>query len=217
MLEALIPQQIVGDRRNLIQGFALLLAAIEQAGALLAREGMVNPVNKRQRGNDSFGFDGDSEDIHELDGQGMLPDFAGSVLDKIRDNFTSYEEKKLADGRLLRRYETGNVRILNPETGVIQEEAANGNFVLSLPDGKVIFQEHPGHPLLLYDTWNLGMPRLARVAMMKIGDATEATPAFTFGDEEATFVVDMNSLRYFRIPRTAGATARQDQRQAAAA
>jgi len=199
MLEAAMNQNVVGNRQNLIQGFALLLQAIEQAGTLLAQQGLVAPVGRRERREDAFS--GDHEMLDEVSETHHLADLATAYLDNMRDTFASYDEKKLPDGRLLRRYDTGMVRLINTTSDVIQEESPNGNFILSLPDGKVIFQENPGHPLLLYDTFNMGAPRLARVAMMKVGDNTEATPTFTFSDDEATSLVDMNTLRYYRIAR----------------
>ena len=185
-----------GDRKNLVQGFALLLSLLEQAGKLSKT---VTPQQGRQGGQDSYSSD------HEVEGDfqlaDVLVDYAGSPLDRVRDTFASYAEKSLPDGRLLRRYNTGNVRLINPKSEVIQEETAGGNLVVSLPDGKVIFQENPGHPLLLFDTHNPGRPRVARVVMVKMGDAKQATPAFTFGDEDANYVVDMNTLDYYRVAR----------------
>ena len=196
----LIQNLVGGDRRNLVTGFAMLLSLLEQAGKL---QQMVPPAGNRQRGQDSFASGEEVNDAPRLDESLLL---AGSPLDRVRDTFSSYEEKALADGRLLRRYESGSVRLLNPKSDVIQEETPGGQLTISMPDGKVIFQENPGHPLMLFDTKNVGRPRVVRVVMVKVGAAKQATPAFTFTDDEATYLVDMNTLDYHRVARNQGQT-----------
>lgn len=128
----------------------------------------------------------------------------------IRDTFTSYEEKELPNGNLLRRYDTGAVRIINPRSGIVQEERPNGNFLLSLPTGRVLFQEQPGYPLLVFSSVHGGPPLLARVCIVQLGTGAEAQPAFQFEDEEGNHFVDLDSLRYVRVAHNqvqSGATA----------
>jgi hypothetical protein len=96
------------------------------------------------------------------------------------DSFNEYEEVALEDGRILRRYATGSVRVENPTSGVIQDEKPDGSMVLSLPDGKVLFQEFRGEPLLLYDTEKGGAPGLARVSSAQLPGETQAKYVFHF-------------------------------------
>jgi hypothetical protein len=139
------------------------------------------------------------------------PDMAASIVPEIAlpprpmvDSFTRYEELKLGDGRVLRRYDTGAVRVENPKSGVIQEERADGSLLLSLPTGKVIFQEFRGEPLLVYNPDDRSLPPdLARVSNAVIPGETEPRFVFHFQDQEGTHLVDLEKLRYFRIkPKT---------------
>ena len=120
------------------------------------------------------------------------------------DSFTRYEELKLADGRVLRRYDTGSVRLENLKSGVIQEERADGSLLLSLPTGKIVFQEFRGEPLLVYNPDDRSLPPdLARVSNAVIPGETEPRFVFHFQDREGTHLVDLEKLRYFRIkPKT---------------
>lgn len=159
---------LLGDRQDLIRGFAALLAAIEQAN-LLTKGGSQTPA-------------------------ATVNPFAN-----ITDSFTSYEEQELPNGNKLRRYDSGAVRVLNPRSGIMQEERPNGNFLVSLPTGRVIFQEQPGYPLLVFSSVQGGPPLLARVCIVQLGSGSTAQPSFQFEDEEGNHFVDLDSLRYVRV------------------
>ena len=117
------------------------------------------------------------------------------------DSFNDYEEVTLEDGRLLRRYTSGSVRVENPTSGVIQEEKVDGSMVISLPDGKVLYQEFRGEPLLLYDTETSGAPGLARVSSAQLPGETQPRFVFHFQDGEIAHMVELESLRYYRLRR----------------
>lgn len=117
------------------------------------------------------------------------------------DSFNEYEEVTLEDGRILRRYNTGSVRVENPTSGVIQDEKPDGSMVLSLPDGKVLYQEFRGEPLLLYDTEKGGAPGLARVSSAQLPGENQAKFVFHFQEGEVAHMVELESLRYYRLRR----------------
>ena len=117
------------------------------------------------------------------------------------DSFNDYEEINLEDQRILRRYTSGAVRVENPTSGVIQEERVDGSLVISLPDGKVMFQEFRGEPLLLYDTENGGAPGLARVSSAQLPGETQPRFVFHFQDGDVAHMVELESLRYYRLRR----------------
>jgi hypothetical protein len=132
-------------------------------------------------------------------------DDLGDPLDNIPggtvDSFNEYEEVILEDGRILRRYTSGSVRVENPTSGVIQDEKPDGSMVLSLPDGKVLFQEFRGEPLLLYDTEKGGAPGLARVSSAQLPGESQAKFVFHFQEGEVAHMVELESLRYYRLRR----------------
>lgn len=159
---------LLGNSKDLIRGFAALLAAIEQANMMAG-------------------------------GQSQAAAPTVNPFANIQDSFTRYDEQELANGNKLRRYDTGNVRILNPRSGIVQEERPNGNFLVSLPTGRVIFQEQPGYPLLVFSSVHGGPPLLARVCVVQLGAASEARPAFQFEDGEGNHFVDLDTLRYVKV------------------
>lgn len=132
-------------------------------------------------------------------------DDLGEPLDNIPggtvDTFNEYEEVTLEDGRILRRYTSGSVRVENPVSGVIQDEKPDGSMVISLPDGKVLFQEFRGEPLLLYDTEKGGPPGLARVSSAQLPGDSTAKFVFHFQEGEVAHMVELESLRYYRLRR----------------
>lgn len=132
-------------------------------------------------------------------------DDLGEPLDNIPggtvDSFNEYEEVTLEDGRILRRYNSGSVRVENPTSGVIQDEKPDGSMVLSLPDGKVLYQEFRGEPLLLYDTEKGGAPGLARVSSAQLPGENQAKFVFHFQEGEVAHMVELESLRYYRLRR----------------
>lgn len=117
------------------------------------------------------------------------------------DSFTDYEELNLEDGRILRRYDSGAVRVENPKSGIIQEERADGGLIISLPNGRVIFQEYRGEPLLVYDTDRGGPPTLARVGSATLPEETQARFVFHFQDQDGSHLVDLETLRYYKVKR----------------
>lgn len=161
---------LLGNSKDLIRGFAALLAAIEQASMMTG-------------------------------GQSAQSQAAPAVnpFANIQDTFSRYDEQELPNGNKLRRYDTGAVRVLNPRSGIVQEERPNGNFLVSLPTGRIIFQEQPGYPLLVFSSIHGGAPLLARVCVVQLGAASEARPAFQFEDQEGNHFVDLDSLRYVKV------------------
>lgn len=117
------------------------------------------------------------------------------------DSFNEFDEVTLEDGRILRRYHTGAVRVENPTSGVIQEEKVDGSLVISMPDGKVLHQEFRGEPLLLYDTEKGGPPGLARVSTAQLPGESQPRFVFHFQDGEIAHMVELESLRYYRLRR----------------
>ncbi len=121
------------------------------------------------------------------------------------DTVPNYSQSFLDDGRVLKQYDDGSVRLENPRSGVIQEERANGSLLVSLPDGKLLFQEFPSDPLLVYDlNHQEAPPRLAGVGMVALPGESDAKPVYNFRDDSGTHLVDIQSLRYFRVRNNAG-------------
>lgn len=174
------------DKEKLVQEFANLLAQMEQAV-----RGASGGATPEAAWNDSRGgapgFTGVSGEEH----------FAKGTI----DSFSDYEELNLADGRVLRRYDTGSVRVENPKSGVIQEERADGSLIISMPNGRVIFQEYRGEPLLVYDTDRGGAPMLARVGSATLPGESTARFVFHFQDQDGSHLVDLETLRYYRVRR----------------
>lgn len=144
----------------------------------------------------------DQETQEDPEDSGWVEDFEhdlgipGGTIDK----YTEYEEIIMDDGRILRRYETGAIRVENPTSGVIQEERPDGSLVVSLPSGKVLLQKFRGEPLLLYDTHKLtGEPKVARVSAAQLPGDTENKFVFHFEDHEGSHLIEIESLRYYRI------------------
>lgn len=119
----------------------------------------------------------------------------GSLL----DGFTGYDEMILENGLLLRRYDNGSVRLENPASGVIQEERIDGKLLVSLPTGKVVFQKFVGEPLLVYDTTGSQPPGLARVSTASLPGEHEPRHVYHFQDREGGHVIDLCTLRYYRM------------------
>ena len=174
------------DKQKLVQEFVNLLTQMEQAVA----PGQSAP--------------GDPSGGHGRSAAAALFGAAGGMPEDMAprgqvDSFTNYEELQLPDGRVLRRYDTGAVRVENPKSGVIQEERADGSLLISMPNGKVIFQEFRGEPLLVYDTDRGGAPGLARVSSATLPGETQAKFVFHFQDHEGSHLVELETLRYYRV------------------
>ncbi len=128
----------------------------------------------------------------------FLSDGDNSPLDQMRDGYTSYEERPLKDGRKVRQYENGNTRVYSADGQVIQEERDNGNFMVSLPTGRVLYQEQPGEPLMVVDSATRQPLGMARVVMLQLGEG-DPKAAYTFVDGNSAHFVDVESLKYYRM------------------
>lgn len=126
-------------------------------------------------------------------------EFLERPADALLDGFTSYEELALGNGLLLRRYANGAVRLENPTSGVIQEERIDGKLLVSLPNGKVVFQKFIGEPLLVYDTAGIQPPGLARVSTASLPGEEEMRHVYHFQDQEGAHIIDLCTLRYYRM------------------
>ncbi|MEW6280852.1 MAG: hypothetical protein AB1758_19715 [Candidatus Eremiobacterota bacterium] len=166
------------DPESLIRGFATLLQTVEWAAGLARQQ--------------------DTQDVYEERNQGG----GGHRQERPpRDEFIDYEEEVLEDGRILRRYANGAVRIENPVSGVMQEERTDGSLVVSLPGEKVIYQHFKGEPLLVYDTSGNNSPGLAQVSAVNMPGVERPTIMFHFADSNGTHLVELESLRYYRLNR----------------
>jgi len=177
------------DKQKLVQEFANLLSQMEQAVRGSSGGSTPEAAWNDSRSGGGGGFSGRSPEEH----------FAKGTI----DSFSNYEELNLADGRILRRYDTGAVRVENPKSGIIQEERADGSLIISLPNGRVIFQEYRGEPLLVYDTDRGGAPMLARVGSATLPGESSAKFVFHFQDQDGSHLVDLETLRYYRVRQPA--------------
>ncbi len=181
------------DKRDLLRGFAFLLTALEQAARMMP----ASETSRSDRGQrDFFGLQFENE--AGPSGPEALQDAPGTHLDNIRDAFTEYDESSLQDGRSLRNYEDGKIRLINNQSGVIQEERLTGKMLISLPNGRIIYQDNPGEPLLVYDTRGGIEPVIARVSMLRQGLASRYV--YNFTDDTGTHLIDLETLEYFHLP-----------------
>lgn len=188
------------DKRDLLRGFAFLLSALEQAARVAV-------LDTPERGSqDHFRSRGEVE-VAAPSGPEALLDAPGTMLDNIKDSFTDYQESALKDGRMLRSYEDGKVRLINTASGVIQEERTTGKMLISLPNGRVIYQDNPGEPLLVYDTRGSHEPLIARVSLLRL--ATGSRYVYNFEDACGTHLIDLETLEYFALPPGSGPRVRQ--------
>ncbi|MEW6281284.1 MAG: hypothetical protein AB1758_21920 [Candidatus Eremiobacterota bacterium] len=186
------------DKQKLVADFVTLLTAMEQAVTQNQPPTQTGPQDSA-----GFGGGGAPHDGYRL-GPGEYTEKKSG--DGICDSFTSYEELVLEDGRVLRRYENGSVRLENPTSGVIQEERIDGKLLVSLPNGKVIFQQFSGEPLLVYDTVGSNAPMLARVSSATLPGEPQPKFVYHFHDHEGAHLIELESLRYYRVaqPKAAG-------------
>lgn len=173
------PLQQFLDPQSLVQGFQTLLRTVEWA-AEQARGGNGN-------------FLGDS---YEREGNGN-----GSHYRTPEDEFESYDEESLDDGRVVRRYDDGTVRIENTVSGVMQEEPPDGSLTISLPGGKLIYQQYRGEPLLVYDSSGENPPHVAQVSSVTM-PGMEPAIMFHFQDAQGTHLIELETLRYYRLSRS---------------
>lgn len=176
------------DKQKLVQDFVNLLAAMEQAVTPGGQPGTPDGSWNQGRSGAAAAFGGHG---------GGNPE--ETIARGTVDSFTGYEELALPDGRIVRRYDTGSVRVENVKSGIIQEERADGSLIVSLPNGRVIFQEFRGEPLLVYDTDRGGAPGLARVSSATLPGETTPKFVFHFQDYEGSHLVELETLRYYRI------------------
>ncbi|MCE7872264.1 hypothetical protein DYH09_18055 [bacterium CPR1] len=177
------------DKNKLVQDFVTLLTAMEQAV-------VQNPAFSGAGPSNDGGWGGGGAAPSGRLGPG---EYTEKREDSLSDSFTKYEELVLEDGRVLRRYENGSVRLENPTSGVIQEERIDGKLLVSLPNGKVIFQQFSGEPLLVYDTVGSAAPGLARVSSASLPGEEQPKFVYHFQDGEGAHLIELESLRYYRV------------------
>ncbi|MEW6281299.1 MAG: hypothetical protein AB1758_21995 [Candidatus Eremiobacterota bacterium] len=114
-----------------------------------------------------------------------------------RDCAPDFEEEILPTGLLRRVYADGRVRTENPVSGVMQELRPDGSLLVSLPEGKVIYQCYPGEPLLAYFCGRT--PVMARVSRVHMRPQEEPILAYHFSDPAGHTLVEVETLRYFRL------------------
>lgn len=114
------------------------------------------------------------------------------------DGFTEYEEEYLNEDLSLRRYPNGTVRLQNHQSGVVQEERPDGSLIISLPDGRVLYQRMGGESVLVMDTTSGYAPKVAQVSAVRIPDQDEPALMFHFQDRNGTHLIEVETLRYFR-------------------
>lgn len=172
-------QQLL-DPQALVRGFQTILKTIEYAADLARGSENGNPF----------------EDSYQREGNGN-----SSYYQPQADEFEDYEEQTLEDGRVVRRYGDGTVRIENPVSGIMQEEAPDGSLTVSLPIGKVIYQQYRGEPLLVYDSSGRNPPQVAQVSSVTMPGMEDPSIMFHFQDAQGTHLIELETLRYYRLNR----------------
>ncbi|MEW6280950.1 MAG: hypothetical protein AB1758_20210 [Candidatus Eremiobacterota bacterium] len=125
----------------------------------------------------------------------------GAAKVVVRDRLDEFQEVE-GDGQcVVRNYEDGTTRTENVVSGVILEERPDGSLYVSLAEGRFIRQGAPGEPLLAFDTVNGGRPRIAQVSRIQLDPSSEPVVMMHFEDEHAIHLVQLDTLRYFRINR----------------
>jgi len=116
-----------------------------------------------------------------------------------KDTYTDYDTETLEDGRVVKRFQDGTVRVENPNTGLIQEERKDGTFLVSLPGGRLLYQAFSGDPLLAYNLNEVNSaPVVAQVAMTNLPGKIEPSLVYTFVENQQMHVIDAEGLRYYR-------------------
>lgn len=193
------------DPDKLQQYLAAALAAISPAMIAAVEGDVQRQAVAAQKGAQQTGI-AQSQGREEGHGSG----FGGEQPPRHQDAVVSYEQQSLEDGRVVKRYPDGTVRVENPTTGLIQEERKDGTFLVSLPGGRLLYQAFPGDPLLAYDlNENNRAPIIAQVAMTNLPGKFEPSLVYTFSTGDGLHVVDAEGLRYFksRTKPTAGVQA----------
>lgn len=190
------------DQDRLTQYLSALMAVL----APVVVRSMESSAAQARRGEQAMQHTGAAQSQTREEGAPLKPD-TGIGADS--DNLVPFQQETLEDGRVRKTFEDGTVRLENPATGVIQEERGDGQLLISLPGGRLLFQEFVGEPLLVYDLNGLDQaPRLARVGTARLPGRHDASLVFSFEDDHGTHVVEAESLRYFRTrPRAMEAVA----------
>ncbi|NDD29507.1 MAG: hypothetical protein EB084_14695 [Proteobacteria bacterium] len=189
----MIPQ-IGLDKDKLQQYLAMMLAAMSPV-MMQALE--MDAQRQAQLAEESMTRSGATANLAREDGMAATEEQPRIVIK--RDSYEDYNTETLADGRLIKRFEDGTVRIENPKTGLIQEERKDGTFLVSLPGGRLLYQAFAGDPLLAYNLNEANSkPVVAQVAMTHLPGKEEATMVYTFVEDQHMHVIDAESLRYFR-------------------
>lgn len=177
------------DRQSLMRGMAILVALLQTLPQ--------NAVAPKEEDDNHF-MSRNGSSVGDAGLISFLSDGDNSPLDQQRDSYLSYQERPLKDGRKVRQYENGNTRIYSADGSVIQEERDNGNFMVSLPTGRVLYQEQPGEPLMVIDSATRQPLGMARVVMLQLGEG-DPRAAFTFIDGNSAHFVDVENLKYYRM------------------
>ncbi len=162
--------------------FAALLQTVDLA-ARLARQVDSEEEEREQPQNGNFAYGSVSVSYRSVN---------------TNDGFSEYEEEYLDEERSLRRYQNGTVRLQNHLSGVVQEERPDGSLLISLPDGKVLYQRMGGESVLVMDTNSAYAPKVAQVSSVRMPDQDEPALVFHFQDRNGTHLIEMETLRYFR-------------------
>jgi hypothetical protein len=95
-------------------------------------------------------------------------------------------------------YGDGSVRWENVHSGVLREESADGSMTLSLPDGRIIYQQFEGGSLRVHDLENGGAPLVAHLVQAHI----QATPSAVYHYEDPQsghYIIEKDTLRFFQV------------------
>ncbi|GMU51265.1 MAG: hypothetical protein AMXMBFR33_04110 [Candidatus Xenobia bacterium] len=129
--------------------------------------------------------------------------FAGQFLSpQFCDRADRFHEECVGS-HLVRRYENGAVRVENISSGVIMEERPDGSLIVSLVNGLMLHQAAPQESVLVLDCNGRRPPQVARVSNVHLRGAQAPVTFMHFEDEEGEHYVDIETLRYFRLSRSA--------------
>jgi hypothetical protein len=193
--------QIGLDKDKLQQYIAAMLAAISP---VMMQAVEMDVARQAQLAEESFVHSGAAANVAREEGVTVEEQPRTSPT---KDTYTDYDQEVLEDGRVVKRFKDGTVRVENPNTGLIQEERKDGTFLVSLPGGRLLYQAFSGDPLLAYNLNEVNtQPVVAQVAMTNLPGKIEPSLVYTFVENQQMHVVDAEGLRYFRT-RTAASVA----------
>lgn len=195
-------QEVAGlDKEQLSQYLAAMLAAISPAMMQAVEKDVARQAQQAEQNAKNTGM---AQNMARQ--EGLTADVEAPRRNK--DTYTEYDQQILEDGRVVKRFKDGTVRVENPATGLIQEERKDGTFLVSLPGGRLLYQAFSGDPLLAYNLNELNSkPVVAQAAMSNLPGRLEPGLVYTFYDDGMMHVIDAEGLRYFRTksaPPTAG-------------